>query len=376
LRQQGMTPLAITGADTMLRREFGVPGFGDRTTLRDLSVFSRQFATMTASGMSLLRSLAVLEDQCTRASLRKAIGEVRVDIEGGTSLSGALERHPRVFPVLMVAMVRAGETGGFLDTSLERIATTFEKDATLRGKIKSALTYPAVVLVFTVLMVTGVLMFIVPVFEDMFKQLGGALPLPTQVLVSISHALAWLGPLLIALGVIGTITLRKQLARRPGLRLRLDRLKLRVPVFGPLFTKIAISRFSRNLGTLLNVGVPLLQALDVVGATTGNAVVTEAMKDLQNAVRDGQPISSQLSRHKIFPQMVAQMVEVGEESGQISQLLDKVADFYDREVDNAAQALTASIEPIMVMVMGGIVGGMVICLYLPMFTIYQTIGGS
>ncbi|MDG6102237.1 type II secretion system F family protein [Dactylosporangium aurantiacum] len=373
LRQQGLTPLAITDADTLMRRDIRVPGLGDRTSLKDLSVFSRQFATMAQSGMSLLRSLAVLEEQAQKESLKKAIGEVRLDIEGGMSLSGALGKHPKVFPALMVAMIRAGETGGFLDSALDRIATNFEKDAQLRGKIKSALTYPVIVLIFTAVMISAVLIFIVPIFEKMFKQLGGELPLPTQIIVNASHTLFWLGPLVIAVLVVSTVTLRKLMAANPAVRLRVDRIKLRLPVFGPLFTKIALSRFSRNLGTLLGVGVPVLQALDVVGATTGNAVISNAMADLQTAVREGRPMSSQLGAHKVFPSMVVQMVEVGEESGQISQMLEKIADFYDREVDSAADALTASIEPIMVLVMGGVVGGMIICLYLPMFSIYQNI---
>jgi type IV pilus assembly protein PilC len=373
LRQQGLTPLAITSADTLMQREVRIPGLGDRTTLKDLGVFARQFATMTQSGMSLLRSLAVLEDQAAKPSLKKALGDVRMDIEGGTSLSGALGKHPKVFPTLMVAMIRAGETGGFLDNALDRIATNLEKDAALRGKIKSALTYPVIVLVFTAVMISAVLIFIVPIFEKMFKQLGGQLPLPTQIIVTASHTLFWLGPLLIVAGIVITVAFRQIMANNPGVRLWFDKVKLRLPVFGPLFTKIALSRFSRNLGTLLGVGVPVLQALDVVGATTGNTVISTAMADLQQAVREGRPMSSQLGQHKIFPPMVVQMVEVGEESGQISQMLEKIADFYDREVDSAAEALTASIEPIMVLVMGGVVGGMIVCLYLPMFSIYQNI---
>jgi type IV pilus assembly protein PilC len=376
LRQQGLTPLAITSADTLMRRDIRIPGLGDRTTLKDLAVLARQFATMTQSGMSLLRSLAVLEDQAPKPSLKRALGEVRQDIEGGMSLSGSLGKHPKVFPTLMVAMIRAGETGGFLDGALDRIATNFEKDAALRGKIKSALTYPVIVLLFTAVMISAVLIFIVPIFEKMFKQLGGELPLPTRIIVTASHTLFWLGPVLIAVAIIITVALRQAMARNPAVRLWFDKVKLRLPVFGPLFTKIALSRFSRNLGTLLGVGVPVLQALDVVGATTGNTVITAAMTDLQQAVREGRPMSSQLGQHRIFPPMVVQMVEVGEESGQISQMLEKVADFYDREVDSAAEALTASIEPIMVLVMGGVVGGMIVCLYLPMFSIYQNIGSD
>jgi type IV pilus assembly protein PilC len=375
LRQQGMVPVSISEAGTGLGRELSIPGLTGRIGLKDLAVLSRQFATMTSSGMSLLRSLAVLEDQTEKPRLKKAVSDVRADIEGGSSLSAALGKHDRIFPSLMVAMIRAGEAGGFLDSALERIATNFEKDAALRGKIKSALTYPVIVLLFSGLMIAGVLIFIVPVFEKMFSQLGGKLPLPTQVLVTVSHTMVWSGPLLIAVVVSGTAAFKAQMRRRPAVRLAFDRLKLRLPVFGPLNKKIAISRFSRNLGTLLGVGVPVLQALDVVGATTGNAVITEAMKDLQESVRNGQPMSSRLGQHTVFPPMVIQMIEVGEESGQISQMLDKIADFYDREVDSAAESLTASIEPIMVLLMGVIVGSMVICLYMPMFTIYQNIQG-
>jgi len=376
LRQQGVVPLSISESGTGLRKDLSIPGLTGRTTLKDLAVFARQFATMTASGMSLLRSLAVMEEQTVNPALKKAINEVRTDIEGGSSLSAALGRHDKVFPVLMIAMIRAGETGGFLDSALERIATNLEKDAALRGKIKSALTYPVIVLAFSAVMIAGVLIFIVPVFKKMFSQLGGSLPLPTQLLVTASHTLLWSGPIFVVVGATGTVLFRRALRRRPTLRLRFDRLKLRLPVFGSLFAKIAISRFSRNLGTLLGVGVPVMQSLDVVGATTGNAVIAEAMKDLQASVRDGQPMSAPLARHPIFPQMVRQMIEVGEESGQISQMLDKVADFYDREVDSAAESLTASIEPIMVVVMGAVVGSMVVCLYLPMFTIYQHIQGA
>jgi type IV pilus assembly protein PilC len=207
----------------------------------------------------------------------------------------------------------------------------------------------------------------------MFKNLGGQLPAITQFLVTASHNMWWIGPLFLIVTVGGTVIFKRRLRESESARLKFDKFKLRLPVFGSLFRKLAMSRFSRNLGLLLNVGVPVMQALSVVGDTTGNEVIKAAMKEVQSAVRDGQPMSSALRNHKIFPEMVTQMIEVGEESGQISQMLDKVADFYDREVDSAAESLTASIEPIMVLVMGAVVGGMVICLYLPMFTIYQNI---
>jgi type IV pilus assembly protein PilC len=376
LRQQGVVPLAITERSSVLHKELTIPGLGGRVKLKDLAVFARQFATMTASGMSLLRALAVLEEQAGKARLKRAIGDVRTDVEAGTSLSLAMGRHSKIFPTVMVALIRAGETGGFLDGALERIAVTCEKDAVLRGKIKGALTYPAIVLAFTGLLITAVLIFIVPIFENMFHQLGGALPVPTRVLVAASHSLVWSGPLIVGSAVLASSLVRLGLRRQPWMRLLFDRLKLRLPVFGKLFAKIAISRFARNLGTLLGAGVPVMQALDVVGATTGNAVVATAMADLKAAVRDGQAMSTPLRRHSVFPHMVTQMVEVGEESGQLSQMLEKVADFYDREVDAAADALAAAIEPLMVLLMGSVVGTMVVCLYLPMFEIYQHIEGA
>jgi type IV pilus assembly protein PilC len=373
LKQRGEVPLELTAAGQGLNRDLKIPGLGNRTKLKDLAVFARQFATMTSSGMSLLRSLAILEEQTSAPALKKAVGEVRTDVAGGVSLSSSMAKHEKQFPRLMVAMIRAGEAGGMIDRALEQIADSLEKDSALRGKIKGALTYPAIVLGFTFVLIAGVLIFIVPIFEAMFKNLGGELPGITQFLVDASHNMWWIGPIFLIVTVGGSTVFRRRLRQSPELRLSFDRFKLKMPVFGPLFRKLAMSRFSRNLGLLLNVGVPVMQALSVVGETTGNEVINAAMQDVQSAVREGQPMSSALRRHKIFPEMVTQMIEVGEESGQISQMLDKVADFYDREVDSAAESLTASIEPIMVLVMGAVVGGMVICLYLPMFTIYQNI---
>jgi type IV pilus assembly protein PilC len=373
LKQRGETPLEQTETGKGLDMEIKIPGFGGRVKLKDLAVFARQFATMTASGMSLLRSLSILEEQTASLVLKKAIGDIRTDVAGGGSLSGSMAKHDRIFPRLMIAMVRAGETGGMIDRALEQIADSLEKDTALRGKIKSAMTYPAIVLGFTFVLIAAVLIFIVPIFEAMFANLGGELPAITQFLVDASHNMWWIGPLVIVLSVGGSVFYGRKMRSSAEFRLKVDRIKVRTPVFGSLFRKLAMSRFSRNLGLLLNVGVPVMQALTVVGETTGNEIINVAMKDVQAAVRDGQPMSSGLRKHPIFPTMVTQMIEVGEESGQISQMLDKVADFYDREVDSAADSLTASIEPIMVLVMGAVVGGMVICLYLPMFTIYQNI---
>jgi type IV pilus assembly protein PilC len=377
LRQQGVTPLAISESGSGLSKEISLfPGRKKKVSLKDLAIFARQFATMTSSGLSLLRSLAILEEQTPKPKLATALRDVRRDVEAGMSLSGSLAKQDKIFPRLMIAMISAGETGGFLDKALDRIAINFEKDANLRAKIKSALTYPTIVVAFSLLMLTGVLIFIVPIFEKMFAQLGGSLPLPTRIIVTISHQIFWIGPLTAAAAAFGISAFRRKLHKDENWRLRFDALKLRLPVFGKLFTKIAISRFARNLGTLLAVGVPVMQALDIVGATTGNAVLGEAMKDVQRSVRDGQTISAPLERHDLFPAMVTNMMQVGEETGQLSAMLDKVSDFYDHEVETATESLTAAIEPLMVVVMGAMIGVMVVCLYLPMFTIYQHIQGA
>ena len=370
---QGSTPLAVVETGTGLKKEITIPGLGGRLKLTDLAVCVRQFATMMNSGLPLLKALQTLEEQTESPKIVHALKALRQDIEQGTSLSDAMAKHAKVFPRIMISLVRAGEAGGFLDEALDRVATNLEKDARLRGKIKSALTYPAIVLGFSILMIAGVLIFIVPIFQGMFSTLGGKLPLPTQILVTASHQIVWIA--LVGGGAVfgASAFYKKKTASSYEFRLRADRLKLRLPVFGNLLTKIAISRFARNLSTLLSSGVPIMQALEIVGDTTGNATMTEAMKDVANSVRNGGTMSQPLHAHPIFPSMLVQMMQVGEETGQISAMLEKVADFYDHEVEATADALTASIEPIMVVLMGAIVGGMVICLYMPMFTIYQNI---
>jgi len=334
---------------------------------------SRQFASMTASGLTMIRALSILEDQATKPKLRQALSAIRADVQGGTPLSTAMGQHPDHFPPLMVNMIKAGETGGFLDEALARIARMYEADSNLRAKIKSAMTYPVIVLIFSLLLGTGVIIFIVPVFEKMFKQLNGKLPLPTQIMVDLSHNMYWVLPVLIVVSVGGLKLYRRAVRDNYAFRLRVDRTKLKLPVFGPLFTKLAISRWARNLGTLLSVGVPIIQALDIVGGTAGNAVVSEAMVDVRDAVRVGSQMSGPLSKNPLFPNMVVQMLEVGEETGQITDMLDKVSDFYDREVETATDSLTSAMEPLLVVLLGAVIGVMVICLYMPMFSIYQHI---
>jgi type IV pilus assembly protein PilC len=373
LASQHLVPLALKSSGEGMRREMKIPGFGKKTSLKDLAILARQFASMTSSGLTLLRALSILEEQTSKPKLKEAVAQVGADVQGGSTLSSAMARHPDEFPLLMINMIKAGEAGGFLDEALARIAKMYEADANLRAKIKSAMTYPVIVLIFSLLMGTGVILFIVPIFEKMFKNLGGKLPLPTQILVTLSHNMLWILPVVLISTFGAFRAFRKAVQTNASFRLKVDRLKLRLPVFGALFTKLAISRWARNLGTLLAVGVPIIQALDVVGGTSGSAVINEAMIEVRDSVRLGGQMSAPLAKHPLFPSMVVQMIEVGEETGQITDMLDKVADYYDREVETATEALTSALEPLLVVLLGAVIGVMVICLYMPMFSIYQHI---
>ncbi|MFN2594274.1 MAG: type II secretion system F family protein [Actinomycetota bacterium] len=372
LRAQGLIPIEITREGKVsMKTELRI--FPQRVKLKDLAIFSRQFATMIHSGLSLLRALAILADQTENTLLAKSILTVKEDVEKGSSLSAAMSKHPKVFNKLYCAMVKAGETGGQLDLVLRRVADTFEAEHNLRQKIKSAMTYPIVVSGIAVLLLTVMLIFIVPVFAKMFKSLGGTLPLPTQLLVSMSHAAKFAVPLLVVAAVVGRIVYKKTRAANAEVRLRTDQAKLRIPIFGPLFVKVAMSRFTRTLALLLRAGVPVLQALDIVADTSGNEVLARASFAVRESVRKGESMHTPLARHPVFPPMVVQMLAVGEDTGAVDDMLEKVADFYDREVESTTESLTALIEPLMIAVLGGIVGGMVIALYMPMFKIYDLI---
>jgi type IV pilus assembly protein PilC len=373
LKGMGYAPISITESSAGLSKEIKIPGFGGgKIKLKDLAVFSRQFATMINSGLSLLRALTILTEQTENKKLAEVIGEVRNDVQAGNSLSGAMGKHPDVFPPLMVNMSKAGEIGGFLDSVLLQVAANYEAEVKLRGKIKSAMTYPTVVLFIAVLAVMGMLLFIVPTFAKMFKSLGAQLPAPTQLLVTMSHLLKVGFPVLIILMVVGMIVWRR-VKNREEVRNVIDPLKFKLPVFGSLFQKVALSRFARNLGTMMKSGVPILQSLDVVADTTGNIVLARATRDIQESVRQGESITAPLRAHPVFPPMVAQMMAVGEDTGALDQMLEKISDFYDQEVEATTEALTSLIEPIMIAVLGGIIGSMIICLYMPIFSIYNHI---
>jgi type IV pilus assembly protein PilC len=372
LRAQGFIPIQISKeAKVSTKTELHI--FPQRVKLKDLAVFSRQFATMINSGLSLLRALNILSEQTENTLLAKTIGTLRDDVERGSSLSASMSKHPKVFNTLFVAMVRAGETGGQLDTVLMRVADNFEADYRLRQKVKSAMTYPIVVAGIAGLLVTIMLLFVVPTFANMFTGLGGTLPLPTKILLTLSQKAKILVPLAIVLSV-GSFFIYKRLRLTSAeARLRFDKAKLRIPIFGDLFQKVAVSRFTRTLALLLRAGVPVLQALDIVAESTGNEVLARAAGDIKESVRSGESMSSPLAKHAVFPPMVVQMIAVGEDTGALDAMLDKISDFYDQEVESTTEQLTSLIEPIMIAVLGGVVGAMVIALYMPMFKIFDLI---
>jgi type IV pilus assembly protein PilC len=372
LKQMGFSPLLIEEQKTKAgKKELHMP-WGGRVKSKDLAVFSRQFATMINSGLSLLRALNILAEQTENTKLAETVGAVRADIEAGSSLSGALAKHPKVFKRLYVAMIRAGEIGGVLDSVLMRLAENLEKEVALKQKIKSAMTYPTVVFTMVLLILAGMLMFVVPTFKNLYKDLGGILPLPTRVLIGASDTAKKFWYVVVALIVGSAVFIRRWIQTDKG-RGSWDAIKLKAPVFGSLVHKTALSRFSRTLSVLMKSGVPILQSLDIVKETVSNAVLSDAVADVASSVKEGESIARPLERHAVFPPMVVQMIAVGEETGALDTMLGKISDFYDQEVEATVEALTSLIEPILIAVMGVAVGGMVVSLYMPMFNIINLI---
>lgn len=350
-------------------------GYG-KVKLSDLSVFSRQFSTMLDAGVSLVRCLDVLQQQTTNARLRRILTDLSARVESGESLSRSMGRHPKAFSPLILGLIRAGEVGGVLEESLQRIAHFLEKDVELRRKIKAALTYPVIVL----LAATGIVIFLVswlvPQFASLFKELGvKEMPAPTQFLIDLSAFFVhrwWV--ILIALVII-IIAYRLFVSTRMGRRVA-DRVKLKVPVFGKLHHKIVMARFSRTMGTLLVSGVPILQAMETVAGVVGNAIVSDAVMESRSRIREGERIADPLQRSKMFPPMVVHMVGVGEESGSLDHMLTKIADFYEGEVESTLQSLTSALEPVMIVMLGFIVGFIVISMFLPMIEVIQNLSQS
>jgi type IV pilus assembly protein PilC len=348
--------------------------FLKRVPLPDLAVFSRQLATMITSGMSILRALYVLEEQTVNKFLKETIVAIRKDVEAGLALSESMARHPKVFSPLFVAMVKAGETGGVLESSLMRVADQLEKDASLRKQIRSAMVYPALVISFALIVLVAMVAFVIPVFVGVFKTYGGELPLITQISVGASNAVTheWYA---IIIGVIVLVFSFLKWKRSSFGRKQWDRFKLRIPMkIGSIVQEVALARWSRTLSSLTSAGVPLLQALEIVGKTGGNIAIEEAMESVIASVKRGGTLSAPLGKASIFPTMVSQMVSVGEETGALDSMLNKVAEFYEDRVDASVKALTSILEPVMILFIGGIVGFVVISMYMPLFTVYEHIG--
>lgn len=373
LRQMGYTPINVERQEvSALKKELKIPGLGSRVGLKDVAVFSRQFATMINSGLTLLRAMNILSEQTENPALAKILTQVRLDIERGSSLSQALARHPKAFNRLYIAMVRAGEIGGMLDSVLLQLASTIEKQVELRRKIISAMTYPVAVLGLVLLIVTAMLIFVVPTFESLYADLDSPLPGPTKLLLAVSSFMTTFAPVIILAEVGMVVLFKRWIASEKG-RAIWDSFKLKVPIFGKLVRKTALTRFARTLSSLLRAGVPILEALEITSETVGNAVVAKAVREVQVAVRQGESMARPLAQHAVFPPMVVQMLAVGEETGAVDTMLDKVADFYDQEIEALVDALTSLLEPLLIVVLGGVVGGMVIALYMPMFNIINVI---
>ena len=340
----------------------------------ELTVMTRQFSTMISSGMSLLQSLYVLEQQSENDKLREALVQIRADVEAGVSLSGALGRHPDIFNDLYLAMVSAGETGGILEDTLHRVADQLEKDDSLRRQVKAAMMYPAVIGGFAVAVLVALIAFLVPVFEKVFKDFGGELPAITQFTVGLSNFITgrWYLAIAIVVGVVYTFRKWKSTARGKE---QWDRFKLRIPwKIGDIVQKVALARFSRTYSALVAAGVPMLEAIEITGRTAGNVVVEKAMIGVRESVKAGGTLVGPMKEEpRAFPVMVTQMIGVGEETGALEHMLSKIADFYEDEVAASLKALTSILEPLLIMVVGGMVGFIIIAMYMPMFSVYDQI---
>ena len=344
-------------------------GLFETISLKDQVVFSRQFAAMISSGVALLRTLTIIVDQCKNKKMKATLDEVRRSVEAGLSLSDALAKHPKVFDKLFVSMVRAGEAGGILSEVLLRLADFLESRQRLNAKVRSALVYPSVVLAVAVLVFWAMLTFVLPVFQGLFKSIGGELPAYTQFLINLSEYMRSFWMVLFVLSSIAGIYMLRRYYETTLGKLHIDTLFMQMPLFGELVNKVAVARFSRTFGTLIRAGVPMLSALDVVKETSGNAVVSKAIERVYNEVRQGGTVAKPMAKNNIFPPMVTQMVAVGEETGKLDDMLSKIADFYDMEVENQVDSMTSLLEPIMVVGIGGIVGSVVVGMYLPIFTV-------
>lgn len=341
--------------------------FGSGVSTKDLVVFSRQFSTMIDAGLPLVQCLEILGTQMANPAFKKIILEVKADVEGGSTFADALRKHPKVFDALYVNLIAAGEVGGILDVILMRLSTYLEKVMKLKGQVKAAMVYPSAILGVAICVVTVLLVWVIPIFENMFKEFGGAaLPAPTQVVINLSQ---WTKHnfIFLILMVVGLVFLWRWIRKNPKGLETTDDIFLKLPVFGPLIRKVAVARFTRTLGTMISSGVPILEALDITARAAGNKTVEKAIYRARQSISEGKTVAEPIMASKVFPAMVCQMINVGEQTGALDTMLGKIADFYDEEVDAAVKGLTSLMEPAMMVILGGLIGGLVVAMYLPIF---------
>ena len=349
--------------------------FGTGVKPEDITNFARQFSAMISAGLPLMQCLSILHEQADNPAFKKVMHSLYQSVEQGTSLADSMRKHEKIFPELFVNMIAAGEVGGILDTILLRLATFMEKDDALRRKIKGAMMYPLVIAIVAAVAVAGLLTFVVPIFVKMFADFGGELPAPTKFVVALSGVFTSIWGLVILGSIIGGIIVFKKVTATPNGRLAWDKIQLRLPVFGNLVRKSSVAAFSRTLGTLLSSGVSILEALEVTAKTASNRVVHDALMKMIDAISEGKTITEPMKETGVFPPMVIQMVSVGEQSGGLDNMLEKIADFYDEEVNAAVEVLTSVMEPIIIVVLAVVMGGTLIAMYLPMFSLMEAVGG-
>jgi len=368
LRSQRIRPLPdrIREKGTGLSREIKIPGFGEKAKQKDVMIFTRQLATMIDAGLPIVQGLDVLAQQAENKTFAKIIKQVKQDVENGETYAESLKKHPKVFDNLYTSMVAAGEIGGILDTILNRLANYMEKAVKLKAKIKGAMIYPACIVTVAIAVTAILLIYVIPVFADMFSSFGKALPLPTQIAINLSYVTIAFLHYIIAVAISLAFGLRMSYRTEKG-RFAIDSILLKLPIFGALIRKTAVARFTRTLSTLLSSGVPVLDALLITAQTAGNKVVEKAVLDARQSINEGKTLTTPLAASQVFPPMVCQMINVGETTGALDSMLVKIADFYDEEVDNAVANLTALMEPIIIVFLGVVIGGLVVAMYLPIF---------
>lgn len=372
LRRQGIQPGKIKESGGGLSMEIKL--FAPKITTKDLVVFTRQFATMIDAGLPLVQCLDILSSQQENSTFKTILLQVKEDVESGSTFADALGKHPKAFNELYVNLVAAGEVGGILDTILNRLAAYIEKALKLKKQVKSAMTYPTTIISIAFVVIAVILVFVIPAFEKMFADFGGSLPMPTQIVINISNIVQ--NYILVIIGsIIGLIALVKKIYATKKGREKIDDWALKAPVFGVLIRKVAVAKFSRTLSTMISSGVPILDGLEIVEKTAGNRTVEKAIAQVRSSISEGKTIAEPLKESGVFPPMVCQMIEVGEQAGAIDTMLSKIADFYDDEVDDAVGNLTAMMEPLLMLFLGTTVGGLVIAMYLPIFKLAGTVGG-